>query len=197
MVLAGTGIALSTLLGGCLSNNSTLYGDEGSDNESSISESEFEYDTFHMGALRATQNPLNGATASLDVFTTSNEAYEELPLDDVDNELRFDDLAEGQEGTVEDFIERTDYNNEFLVSVTTQWPKSNPSGIEILELDRGDDKITGTAEATGEDPDVGDDAPTFPVTLIRVTAGDERPSSVEITISDGSGNETTIDTEVN
>ncbi|MEY7852183.1 hypothetical protein AB7C87_23615 [Natrarchaeobius sp. A-rgal3] len=194
MVLAGTGIALSTFLGGCLSNNSILTDDEGSDNESSTNESEFEYDTFQAGALRATHNPLNGATASLDVFTTSNDASEELPLDDIDTELRFDDLAEGQEGGVEDFIEKTDYNNNYLVSVVTQWPKSNPSGIEILELDRYDDKITGAAEATGEDPDVGDDAPTFPITLIRVTAGDDRPSSVEMTISDGSGNEATIDT---
>jgi hypothetical protein len=194
MVLAGTGIALSTLLGGCLSNNSILNDDEGSDNESSINKSEFEYDTFQVGALRATHNPLNGATASLDAFTTSNDAYEELPLDNIETELQFDDLAEGQEGTVEDFIERTDYNNGFIVSVITQWPKSNPSGIEILKLDRNDDKITGTAEATGKDPDVGDDAPTFPVTLIRVTAGDGRPSSVEMTITDGSGNEATIDT---
>lgn len=195
-ILTGSGIVLSALLGGCLSNDSTLDADEGSGDDPSANEPTFEYDTFQAGALRAAHNPLNDATASLDVFTTANDAREELPLDDVDDELRFDNLAGRQEGTVEEFIEETTFNNELLVSVITRWPKSNPSGIEILELDRDDDKITGTAEAVGEDPDVGDDALTFPVTLIRVVVGDEPPSSVEVTISDGSGNEDTIDTQV-
>lgn len=196
-VLTGSGIVLSTLLGGCLSGDSNPDAGESDGDDPSTDEPLFEYDTFQAGALRATHDPLDGAIASLDVFTTANDAYEELPLDDVDEELRFDDLAEGQEGTVGDFIEETDFDGGFLVSVITRWPKSNPSGIEILALERGDNEITGTAEVTGEDPDVGDDARTYPVTLVRVTVGDEHPSLVEVTITDGSGDEVTIDTQVN
>lgn len=195
-VLTGSGIVLSTLLGGCLSGDSTPDVGESDGGDPSPDEPIFEYDTFQVGALRATHDPLDGAIASLDVSTTANDAYDELPLDDVDEELRFDDLAEGQEGTVDEFVEETDFDSGFLVSVITRWPKSNPSGIEILELERQDNRITGTAEATGEDPDVGDDALTYPVTLVRVTVGDEHPSLVEVTITDGFGNEDTIDTQV-
>ena len=196
-VLTGGGIVLSTIIGGCLADDSTQDADEGSGDDPSTNDSTFGYDTFQLGALRATHNPLNDATASLDVFTTANDAHEELPVDDVDVQLRFDDAAEEQEGTVDEFIEETNFSTEVLVSVITRWPKSNPSGIEVLELDRDDDTITGTAAAVGDDPDVGDDALTFPVSLIRVLVGDERPSLVEVTISDGSGNEDTIDTQVN
>jgi len=195
-VLTGSGTVLSTLLGGCLSDGSTPDAGESGGDDPSTAEPTFEYDTFQVGALRATHNPVNGAIAALDAFTTANEVSAELPLDDVDEELRFDDLAAGQEGAVEEFIEETEFDSEFIVSVITRWPKSTSSGIEILELTRSTDKITGTAEATGEDPNVGDDALTYPVTLVRVTVGDDHPSVVEVTITDGSGNEDTIDTEV-
>lgn len=196
-VLTGSGIVLSTLLGGCLSDGSTPDAGESDGNDPSSNDPIFGYDTFQVGALRATHNPLDGAIASLNVFMTANDAYEELPLDDIAEELRFDDLAEGQEGTVGDFIEETDFDSGFLVSVISRWPKSNPSGIEILELERQDNKITGKAEVMGEDADVGDDALTYPVTLVRVTVGDDHPSLVEVTITDGSGNEDTTDTQVN
>lgn len=195
-VLAGAGIALSTVLGGCVSTDDAQNEDAGNGGESSPADSQLEYDTFQPGALRATHNPLNGAIGSLSVFTTADDAVEEIPLDDIDDDLRFDDLADGQEGTAGEFIEETDYTTEALVSVITRWPKSNPSGVEILELKRDADKIVGTAEATGEDPDVGDDAPTFPVTLFRVTVENNRPEMVEITLTDGSGNEDTIDAQV-
>lgn len=196
-VLTGSGVVLSTFLGGCLSSDSTPNVGVKNGIDPSPHDPILEYDTFQVGALRATHNPLDGSIASLDVFTTATEADEKLPLDDVDEELRFDDLAEGQEGTADEFVEQTEFNSGFLVSIITRWPKSNPSGIEILDVERQDNKITGTAEAAGEDPDVGDDAPTYPVTLVRVTVGDEHPNLVDVTITDGSGEEDTFDAPVN
>ncbi len=181
-VLAGTGAALSALLGGCLSDGTP----SGS----------VEYDTFQAGAFRASRSPLDGATAAIDVFTSASAAREGVPLDDVDEGRRFDALAKDQSGTAEEFVATTAYDTEILVSVVTLWPKSNPSGVAVTDLTRTGARITGTAVAMGVDPEVGDDAPTYPVTLVRVAVGSERPATIEMTVTDGTGTETTVETPV-
>ncbi len=181
-ILAGAGTALSALLGGCVSDD-TPSGSVG-------------YDTFQMGAFRASRNPLNGATAAIDVFTTASAAREGVPLDDVDEGRRFGALTEGQSGTAEGFVETTAYDTEILVSVVSRWPKSNPSGVEVTDLARTDERITGAAVARGADPEKGDNAPTYPVALVRVAVGSERPARVEMTVTDGTGTETTVEAPV-
>lgn len=190
--LAGGAITLSTLLGGCLSDDSTPPADENGDPARSTGTSRFSYESFQVGALRATHNPLDGDIAVLEVFTSAATVYESLPLDAVSTELRDEELAQGQPGAVETFVDETAYATKLIVSVITRWPKSNPSGIEIRELDRDGGTITGTAAATGESPDVGDDAPTYPVVLLRVTVGEERPDSIELSVTDGSETTDTV-----
>jgi|APHM01.1.fsa_nt_gi hypothetical protein len=180
--LTGAGAALSTLLVGCLSGGDT-------------SSTSVEYETFQVGAFSANQNPLGEATAAIDVFTSASAAREGVSLGDVGG-YRFDALAEGQRGTAREFIEATAYDTEILVSVVTLWPKLNSAGVEVTDLVRTDDRIEGTAVARGEDSEEGDDAPVFPLALVRVAVGDERPTLVEMTVTDGTGTEDTVKTRV-
>lgn len=188
-VIAGTGIALSTSLAGCLSGTSPLNGGE-SDGDGPEDGEPVEFETFQVGAFRANSSPLPAdSTASLDAFTSAAEVYAELPLDDVDANLRYDDLAADQDGTVEDFVDGVTFDEDALLAIVAEWPKSIPSGIDVRELERAGDTLTGTAAAVADDAGMGDDAPSYPLALVAVTVGSERPDAVELTVTDGSGTE--------
>jgi hypothetical protein len=149
----------------------------------------FEYKVKQVGFLRGTNAPFaDDSVGRLDVFDSSEEAYNTLQLEDF-----FD--ADRQPSN-EEFIDDTDFDDELLIYVVTVWPKTNFTEIELRELEREDDMIVGTAAAVGDDPVEGDGTPTFPVALIRVTVGDDRPSSIEMTVIDGRENEDILEASV-
>ncbi len=188
-LLATTTLVPLTAVGGCLGDSKPAdSGNEnGDDTPPDKNGTEFEYEVKQIGFLRATNNPIeNDSVGHVDVFESTEETYDTLPLDD---------LFDGdRQPSTEEFIEDTDFDTGFLLYVVTRWPKTNSTEIEIQELDREDDTITGTAATVGAEE--GDDAPSYPLALVRMFVGDDRPSSVEMTVIDGRENEDTLEVDV-
>ena len=198
-MLGSLGVGLLAILSGCLTENSLPGG-----NDSPTDHPPAEFETFQTGPLShlpegvrhdTADTPQMGYADAL-VFTESSDVLTTLPEETMLKEYRFEDLIANQRGTVKEFIGETNDNNELLIALFSRWPKTNPNGIEVLELQRNDDTITGTAAVDGHDPEGGDDTPMTPAALIRVTVGSERPDTVALTITDGFELEHEVDVKV-
>jgi hypothetical protein len=186
--LTTTALVLPITLAGCLGDsepagNGNENGGDTSPNENGTG---FEYEIKQLGFLMTAYRPFESdSVGHIEVFESAEEAHETLPSEG---------LTDADEQSNEEFIEDTDFDTELLLYIATKSPKINFAEIEVRELDRDDDTITGTAASVGAEE--GDDAPSYPLALIRMFVGDDRPSSVEMTVIDGSENEGTLEVDI-
>ncbi|WP_440771170.1 hypothetical protein [Natronorubrum sp. DTA28] len=188
--LVGTAIALTTPMAGCLSEDDAGESapDDGTEDDDppETTDDGLEYDVHQVGFFRATHDPLeDDAVGSLEVFESAADAHDRAPLEEID--------ATDPSAT-EEFVTETDFERELLCSVVTEWPNTSDAAIEVDALERRDDRLAVTARATGEE--VGDDAPSFPIALVRITVEDDPPAELEMTIVDGRENEETLRADV-
>ena len=188
--LVGTAIALATPLAGCLSEDDpgerTPNDGAEDDDPAETTDDGLEYEVHQVGFFRATHDPLeDDAVGSLEVFESAADAHDRAPLEEID--------ATDPSAT-EEFVTETDFGTELLCSVVTEWPNTSDAAIEVDGLERRDDRLVATVRATGED--AGDDAPSYPVALVRVTIEDDQPAELEMTVVDGRENEETLRADV-
>ncbi|SDK72919.1 hypothetical protein [Natronorubrum texcoconense] len=189
-MLVGTAIALATPLAGCLSEDDAGESapDDGAEDGDppETADDTLEYDVHQVGFFRATYDPLeDDAVGSLEVFESAADAHDRAPLEEID--------ATDPSAT-EEFVTETDFERDLLCSVVTTWPNTSDAAVEVETLERRDDRLVATARATGKQ--AGDDAPSFPVALVRVTVEDDPPVELEMTVVDGRENEETLRADV-
>ena len=174
-----TGITIPSLTAGCLGGLS-----DGGDDSPPPDSSEFEYETRNIGTDPNRSGSMEfDSIGGIDVFTSPETAFEQLP---------FDDSNWSERNSAETFIEETSFDQEFLIYVISTWPRYNHTELEFQNIRVSDENVTGTVRAIGDDPDEGDSTPQSPAGLIRASVAGNWPEAVEFTIIDGQDNQVLI-----
>ncbi len=103
----------------------------------------------------------------------------------------------GRAKEVREFVGRTDFGTATLLCVVSVGPNSCHDRLAVSELAVEDDTLVGTALA--EDTSGPDEeclqVVQYPATLLRVSFEDAPPKAVQLSITDGMGNEATVGAE--
>ncbi len=183
--LATSGIALGSLLAGCLGDSAPENGgsDGDGDGDGDGNGDGLEYEVVQAGTSLPAPAWYDDGEPPGAVILVESSGQVPVPVGDLPADLR-------------EWIRATDFEESVLAFVQSVGPDTCHSEVDVADLAIEGDTLVGTARAvdtSGEGEACGS-AVTFPSAFVRVSAAD-LPTRAEFTVTDGWGESATVTTD--